>query len=166
VTAHVRSHRVCSIPSRQTLADTALDTLEALDGDRRARLTIEIGFSGHGIGRLPVPLVVDPSPARRCPQTFKAHPATGDHEGIALRRFPQHTRFYCTLCGVRAQAIIGPCMRNRPQMAPDAVPYPRPPGSPDCRPPGAWGHWGVVSPVGWGHLEVSFARRMGPPFRQ
>jgi hypothetical protein len=33
-------------------------TVENLDGNKRSRVTIELDFEGHGIGRLLVPLVV------------------------------------------------------------------------------------------------------------
>src|SRR5207245_84586 len=33
-------------------------TVDSLDGGRRSRITIELDFSGHGIGKLLVPLIV------------------------------------------------------------------------------------------------------------
>ncbi|MEU6931285.1 SRPBCC family protein [Streptomyces sp. NPDC046374] len=35
-------------------------TIEPLDGGRRSRLTLSVGFEGHGIGKALVPLVVTP----------------------------------------------------------------------------------------------------------
>lgn len=45
--------------------------VEALDGDRRSPLTIKIDFSGHGIGRLLVPLVVRPQARKEMPANLK-----------------------------------------------------------------------------------------------
>jgi hypothetical protein len=45
--------------------------VEALDGDRRSKVTIEIDFSGHGIGTLLVPLVVRPQALREMPANLR-----------------------------------------------------------------------------------------------
>jgi carbon monoxide dehydrogenase subunit G len=46
-------------------------SVEALEGDRRSKLTIEIDFSGRGIGRLLVPLVVRPQARREMPTNLR-----------------------------------------------------------------------------------------------
>ncbi|SNX64337.1 polyketide cyclase/dehydrase/lipid transport protein [Streptomyces sp. TLI_55] len=42
--------------------------IEPLDGGRRSRVTIEIDFEGHGIGRALVPLVVRPQVRKELPR--------------------------------------------------------------------------------------------------
>ncbi|HWD70734.1 MAG TPA: SRPBCC family protein [Solirubrobacteraceae bacterium] len=46
-------------------------TVEPLADGTRSRLTIELGFSGHGIGKLLVPLVVRPQAAREMPENMR-----------------------------------------------------------------------------------------------
>jgi hypothetical protein len=46
-------------------------TVEALDGDRRSKLTIEIDFSGHGIDKVLVPLVVRPQARKEMPANLR-----------------------------------------------------------------------------------------------
>ena len=45
-------------------------TVEPL-ADKRSRLTIELDFTGHGIGKLLVPLVVRPQAAREMPENMR-----------------------------------------------------------------------------------------------
>jgi Polyketide cyclase / dehydrase and lipid transport len=45
--------------------------VEPLDGDRRSRVTIEIDFTGHGIGRVIVPLVVLPQARKEMPANMQ-----------------------------------------------------------------------------------------------
>lgn len=42
-------------------------TVEPLDGDRSSRITIELDFTGHGLGRLLVPLAVQPQARKEMP---------------------------------------------------------------------------------------------------
>jgi hypothetical protein len=42
-------------------------TVEPLSDPGRSRVTLEVDFTGHGIGRLLVPLVVRPQAAREMP---------------------------------------------------------------------------------------------------
>jgi len=46
-------------------------TVEPLDGDRRARLTIDLDFHGHGIGKLLVPLVVRREAVKEMPTNLR-----------------------------------------------------------------------------------------------
>ena len=45
--------------------------VEPLDSDRRSRVTIEIDFTGHGLGRLIVPLAVQPQARKEMPANVK-----------------------------------------------------------------------------------------------
>lgn len=45
--------------------------VEPLDGDRRSRVTIEIDFTGHGMGRLIVPLAVQPQARKEMPANMQ-----------------------------------------------------------------------------------------------
>ncbi len=47
---------------------TAKGTIEPLDRGERSRVTIALGFEGHGIGRLLVPLVLRRQARRQLPQ--------------------------------------------------------------------------------------------------
>lgn len=42
-------------------------TIAGLDGGRRSRVSIDVSFEGHGIGKIIVPLVVRPQAAREMP---------------------------------------------------------------------------------------------------
>jgi carbon monoxide dehydrogenase subunit G len=42
-------------------------TVESLDGGSRSRVSIDVDFEGHGIGKLIVPLVVRPQAAKEMP---------------------------------------------------------------------------------------------------
>jgi hypothetical protein len=44
-------------------------TVEPLADRSRSRLTIELDFAGHGIGKLLVPLIVRCQPSTRCQRT-------------------------------------------------------------------------------------------------
>lgn len=46
----------------------ATGTVEPLEGGERSRVTIELDFEGHGIGKLLVPLVVRPQAKRELPR--------------------------------------------------------------------------------------------------
>jgi uncharacterized protein YndB with AHSA1/START domain len=46
----------------------ATGTIEPLDDGNRSRVTIELDFEGHGIGKLLVPLVVRPQAKRELPR--------------------------------------------------------------------------------------------------
>lgn len=46
-------------------------TVESLDADHRAKLAIEIDFSGRGIGKLLVPLVVQPQARKEMPANLQ-----------------------------------------------------------------------------------------------
>jgi uncharacterized protein YndB with AHSA1/START domain len=46
-------------------------TIEPLDDGQRSRITIELDFEGHGIGKLLVPLVVKRQAAREMPENAK-----------------------------------------------------------------------------------------------
>ena len=46
-------------------------TVQPLDGDQRARLTIEIDFTGRGVGQILVPLVVRRQARREMPANLK-----------------------------------------------------------------------------------------------
>lgn len=45
--------------------------VEPLDGDRRSRVTIDIDFTGHGMGRLIVPLAVQPQARKEMPANMQ-----------------------------------------------------------------------------------------------
>jgi uncharacterized protein YndB with AHSA1/START domain len=49
----------------------ARGTVEPLDGGARSRVTIELDFEGHGIGKLLVPLSFAGRRRRRCPRTCR-----------------------------------------------------------------------------------------------
>lgn len=42
-------------------------TVQSIDDEQRSRVTIEIDFTGHGIGQLIVPLVVRPQARKEMP---------------------------------------------------------------------------------------------------
>ena len=74
----VTAIRECDAPRRW--ADRGIDgpiraivavTVEPLAGGSRSRVTIEVDFTGHGIGRLLVPLVVRRQAARENPESMK-----------------------------------------------------------------------------------------------
>lgn len=46
-------------------------TVEPVDGGRRAKVSIEVDFTGYGIGKLLVPLVVRPQARREMPENVK-----------------------------------------------------------------------------------------------
>jgi carbon monoxide dehydrogenase subunit G len=46
-------------------------TVEGLDEGRRSRVSIDVDFEGHGIGKLVVPLVVRPQAAREMPANLQ-----------------------------------------------------------------------------------------------
>ncbi|MGH9090711.1 MAG: SRPBCC family protein [Acidimicrobiales bacterium] len=46
-------------------------TVEALESEQRSRVTIEIDFSGHGIGHVLVPLLVQPQARKEMPANVK-----------------------------------------------------------------------------------------------
>ena len=46
-------------------------TVEPLDGDSRSRLTIDLDFEGHGIGKLLVPLVVRREAEKEMPENLR-----------------------------------------------------------------------------------------------
>jgi uncharacterized membrane protein len=46
-------------------------TVEPLDGDSRSRLTIDLDFEGHGIGKLLVPLVVRREAEKEIPENLR-----------------------------------------------------------------------------------------------
>ena len=61
-------------------------TVEPLDGSAQSRVTIELDFEGHGIGKLLVPLVVRrqarhemPANCRRLKQRIETTPAASKH---------------------------------------------------------------------------------------
>jgi hypothetical protein len=46
-------------------------TVEGLDEGRRSRVSVDVDFEGHGIGKLVVPLVVRPQAAKEMPANLK-----------------------------------------------------------------------------------------------
>jgi carbon monoxide dehydrogenase subunit G len=46
-------------------------SVEPVDGGRRAKVSIDVDFTGHGIGKLLVPLVVRPQARREMPDNLK-----------------------------------------------------------------------------------------------
>lgn len=46
-------------------------TVDALEGNTRSRVTISLGFTGHGIGKLLVPLVIRRQAAREMPENMR-----------------------------------------------------------------------------------------------
>src|SRR5919204_3880523 len=46
-------------------------TIEPLEGGARSRVTIELDFEGHGLGKLLVPLVVRPQARKEMPRNMK-----------------------------------------------------------------------------------------------
>ena len=49
--------------------------IDPLEGHTRSRLTIEVDFEGHGIGKLLVPIVVALRPGARCRATCSGSPS-------------------------------------------------------------------------------------------
>jgi uncharacterized protein YndB with AHSA1/START domain len=47
-------------------------TVQPLDGGARSRVTIELDFEGHGLGKLLVPLVVRPQVRKEMPRSMEA----------------------------------------------------------------------------------------------
>ncbi len=45
--------------------------VEPLEGNERSRLTVELDFEGHGIGKMLVPLVVRPQAEKISPKSYK-----------------------------------------------------------------------------------------------
>jgi hypothetical protein len=57
-------------------------TIDPLADSSRSRLTIELDFTGHGIGKLLVPLVVRRQPARKMPREHEATQGTARAQAV------------------------------------------------------------------------------------
>src|SRR6201996_8881636 len=69
----------------------AVEAIEAIAGPTRSRVTIELDFEGHGIGKLLVPLIVRPSARREMPGNMRRLQERLESGGTHAPRVPGTT---------------------------------------------------------------------------